>query len=170
MSNKVVYTLAAAALKCGWIAARFNFRGVGKSTGLYDEARGETEDVHAVAAWLRQRLPAAPLMLAGFSFGAYVSLKAAAQLKPVRQISIAPPFGRYVDGGAAPPHPGCPWLVVHSRDDEVVSFAETRAVLEGYRPPPRLVEFDGAGHFFHGRLGELQQVVVDFMQGKDPGR
>lgn len=164
MSNKVVYTLAACALSAGMVAARFNFRGVGRSAGLYDESRGETDDALAVVAWLRERLPAVPIVLAGFSFGAYVTLKAAATVKPLGLVSVGIPFGRYVDGGAIPPHPGCPWLALHSRDDEVVRYVETVPVLQDYVPPPQLVSFDGAGHFFHGRLPELQAEVLPFME------
>ena len=165
LSNKVVYTLASAALKAGFIAARFNFRGVGKSEGLYDEARGETDDALAVAAWLRQLAGSQlPLMLAGFSFGAYVALKAATQTPTARLVSISIPFGRYVDHAAPPPRPSCPWLAVHSRDDDTVDFAETRAVLQAYVPPPQLVEFEGAGHFYHGVLDKLADVVLPFMQ------
>ncbi len=172
MTNKVVYTLAASALKADYATARFNFRGVGKSTGLYDEARGETDDALAVEAWLRAQLALVsgqdaatlPLVLAGFSFGAYVALKAAARRRPQKLVSIAIPFGRYVDASEPPPHPQCPWLAVHSHDDDVVAFDATASALRAYQPPPKLVEFDGAGHFFNGRLTELQDIVLPFMQ------
>ncbi len=164
MTNKVVWMLASSALKSGLLVARFNFRGVGASEGLYDDSRGETEDALAVVATLRTMLPGRPLVLAGFSFGAYVSLKAAAQATPAALVSIAIPFGHYIDGAVPPPHPQCPWLAVHSTDDDTVAFTATRAVLDGYSPPPEFVRFEGAGHFFHGRLGELQAVVQPFLQ------
>jgi uncharacterized protein len=164
MSNKVVYALASCALKAGYVTARFNFRGVGRSEGGYDEARGETDDALALVAWLRQRLPQAPLLLAGFSFGAYVALKAAARAQPALLVSASIPFGHYVDASEPPPRPDCPWLAVHSTDDEVVSFEETLRALERYTPPPRLVRLQGAGHFYHGRLADLQQAVEPFLQ------
>lgn len=164
MSNKVTYTLASIALKAGFYALRFNFRGVGRSAGLHDEARGETEDTLWLAEQLRARLPGLPLLLAGFSFGSFVSLKAAAAARPAALISIAPPFGKYFGGEAPPPHPGCPWLVVHSRDDEVVPFAETEDILRQYRPMPEIHIVDGAGHFFHGRLQEITDVALPFLQ------
>ena len=164
MSNKVVYALASSALQAGLLTARFNFRGVGRSEGQYDHARGETDDALAVTAWLRQLWPQTPLLLAGFSFGAYISLKAAAAARPAALVSISIPFGKYVDNAAAPPHPGCPWLTVHSADDDVVNYEETRAVLQAYAPPPQQVRFEGAGHFYHGRLTELQQAVLPFLQ------
>jgi hypothetical protein len=162
LTNKVAYTLASCAAQAGLVAARFNFRGVGRSQGAHDDGRGETDDTLAVVAWLRQQLPAAPLLLAGFSFGAFVSLKAAAPARPALQVSVAPPF-KYFSAEPLPPRPAAPWLVVHSRDDDVVPYDETRATLARFDPPPELATFDDAGHFFHGRLGELQQAVSTFI-------
>jgi uncharacterized protein len=164
MSNKVAYMLASTAQKLGLHALRFNFRGVGRSEGVHDEGRGETEDVVFLAGWMRDHLPQARLVLMGFSFGAWVSVRAAAALQPLAQVSIAPPFGKYVGDDAVPARPDCPWLVVHSRDDEVVDYAQTKAVLDRYTPPPELVTLDGAGHFFHGRLTELGGIVQPFLQ------
>jgi len=168
MTNKVVYSLASCALKAGLATLRFNFRGVGKSTGLYDDSRGETDDALALVAWMKGQVPAVPLTLAGFSFGAYVALKAAAVAKPMRLVTISIPFGRYVDGAEPPPRPECRWLAVHSRDDDVVDFAETDAVLQAYRPPPERLAFEGAGHFYHGRLTELQSAIQGFLDSAPP--
>lgn len=163
LTNKVAYALASAALQCGFAAARFNFRGVGKSTGPHDGGRGETEDTLAVIAWMREQLPQARLVLAGFSFGAFVSLKAAAQARPALQISIAPPF-KYFSGEPRPPRPDCPWLVIHGLDDEVVDYSGTKSELDQYAPPPELVTMDGVGHYFHGRLGDLSEAVTGFIR------
>jgi alpha/beta superfamily hydrolase len=163
MSNKVAYTLASTAQKAGLHALRFNFRGVGRSEGVHDHGNGETDDVAFFAGWMRERLGAGPLVLMGFSFGAWVSVRAAARLQPVAQVSIAPPFGKYVGDDAVPARPPCPWLVVHGTDDEVVDYAQTRAVLDAYAPPPELVSLDGTGHFFHGRLTELASIVQPFL-------
>jgi alpha/beta superfamily hydrolase len=146
------------------VVARFNFRGVGISEGLYDNTEGETDDLLAIAAWLGTCLPDAPLLLAGFSFGAYVSIKAAAIAKAKALVTIAPPFGLYVDSAEPPPRPACPWLAVHSLDDDTVAFADTLAVLEAYVPPPELIRFETAGHFFHGQLGPLQHAVQPFIE------
>ena len=163
LSNKVTYALASCALKAGFFATRFNFRGVGKSQGLHDDGRGETDDTVAVVEWMRQRQPGAPLLLMGFSFGAFVSIQAAARAQPSLQVSVAPPFAKYFDGAPLPPRPPCPWLVVHGRDDDVVDFADTQTQLAHYQPPPEVVSFDGVGHFFHGRLGDLQNAVTEFI-------
>ena len=164
MSNKVTYTLASCANKAGLYALRFNFRGVGASAGTHDHGRGETEDVVFLARWLQTQLPQGRLLLAGFSFGAWVSANAAAQLAPTALLSIAPPFAKYFDDAPPPPRPACPWLVVHDTADEVVDYGETKKLLDAYTPPPELVTTSGAGHFFHGRLTELSSSVMPFLQ------
>lgn len=164
MSNKVAYMLASSAQKAGLYALRFNFRGVGRSEGLHDEGRGETGDVEFLVGWMSERLPNARVVLMGFSFGAWVSVRAAQAVRPTAQVSIAPPFGKYVGDTAIPPRPPCPWLVVHGTDDEVVDYAQTRTILDAYDPQPELVTMDGTGHFFHGRLTELGGIVVPFLQ------
>jgi alpha/beta superfamily hydrolase len=163
MSNKVVYTLATCAQKAGLLALRFNFRGVGRSEGQHDAGVGETDDVLALVQWLHERVPDVPLVLMGFSFGAFVSLRAAPQARPALQVSIAPPFSKYVNQ-PAPPHPNCPWLVLHSTDDDVVEYNDTVKILQTFVPPPELVTLEGAGHFFHGRLGDIEQAVLPFLQ------
>lgn len=170
MSNKVVYTLAATAAKAGFYTLRFNFRGVGKSAGLHDEGRGEVDDTVWLAQQLRAALPAgAPLVLAGFSFGAFVALKSAAAVRPVALMSVAPPLGKYFGDAPRPPHPGCPWTVIHSRDDDTVAYAQTAAELAAYTPAPALITVDGAGHFFHGRLTDINAAFSDLLAKVVPG-
>ncbi len=163
MANKVVWALANTALKAGFRTARFNFRGVGKSEGLFDDTLGETEDALAVATLLRASAPDLPLVLAGFSFGGHVALKAASLIDTAALVTIAPPMGRYLKTAEPPVHPRVPWLAMHSADDEVVSYAETRAAFATYDPPPQFVHVDDAGHFFHGRLGDIESAVRDFL-------
>lgn len=171
MSNKVTYTLASVALNAGFYALRFNFRGVGRSQGVHDQGLGETDDALSLVTWLRERVPQNwPLMLEGFSFGGYVSLRAAAAAQPSLQISVAPPLGgRYAHLGIPPPPP-CPWLVIHSRDDDVVAYDETATAAAAMQPPPELVTVDGAGHFFNGRLADIQQIAGAFIERELPRR
>lgn len=164
MSNKVVYTLASTASRAGLLSLRFNFRGVGKSAGLHDEGDGETDDAVWLAGQLRALIPGgAPLLLAGFSFGSFVALKASAQVQPSGLMQVAPPFGKYFGDAPRPPHPGCPWTAIHSKDDDTVDYAETAAELAAYQPAPTLVTVDGAGHFFHGRLSEVDAAFADLI-------
>ena len=83
LTNKVVQTLARAFVLAGWTAVRFNFRGVGRSEGTYDEGRGELDDLLTV---VRAQAPDGPLCLSGFSFGAFVTSHAAAHLQAQRDI------------------------------------------------------------------------------------
>ena len=91
MHNKVVTMVARALRELGATTVRFNFRGTGGSAGAFDHGKGEREDLRAVVEWARAGHPGHALWLAGFSFGAYVSLSAAAALRPDALISIAPP-------------------------------------------------------------------------------
>ncbi len=161
MQNKVVYTLARACQERGMPTLRFNFRGVGASTGSYDEGRGETQDALAVVAAGRARWPHATLTLAGFSFGAVVSLMAAAAAAPSRLISVAPAVTRF--GLASMARPACPWLIVQGDADEVVDARATQAFAAGFSPPPQLVLLAGVGHFFHGRLDQLRDAAIAFL-------
>ena len=110
MHNKVVTILERAMRELGLRTVRFNFRGVGTSEGEFDDGYGETDDLFAVVEWVRRTRPNDQLWLGGFSFGSFISLKAAQNLQLGQLISIAPAVGRY--GFAELSHPGCPWLIV----------------------------------------------------------
>ncbi len=157
MTNKVVHSLARSALGAGLAALRFNFRGVGASQGGYAEGKGETEDALAALEWLLAQQPDAQLVLAGFSFGAAVALRVSAQQAAAQLVTIAPPL-RYFDDSSIPV-PQCPWLVVHGDADDVVDCKETQASLQAAGLTPELHVMSEAGHFFHGRLHELRDIV-----------
>ena len=160
MDNKVVHTLARAFEARGAPAIRFNFRGVGSSAGSYAEGRGETEDALAVIAFGRARWPQAALWLGGFSFGGAVAVLAAASAAPARVVLIAPGVTK-IDVTAAPP-PACPRLIVQGDQDEVVPADFVLGWARGLEPPPQVVLMPGAGHFFHGRINELRDLIVGF--------
>jgi len=162
MDNKVVHTLARAMLECGAPAFRFNFRGVGASGGTFDHGRGEADDLAAVVAEGRRRFPSAKLWLGGFSFGAFVALRAAARVAPDKLVAVAPPVARFDLGEVA--HPDCDWMLAQGDADEVVPSAEVLAWAEKQPHEPRLHVLAGAGHFFHGRLHELKPLVLDFLR------
>ncbi len=159
MTNKVVTSCERALRDLGVDTLRFNFRGVGRSEGTFDEGRGEGDDLVAICAWVRATRPTATLLLAGFSFGAFVSITRAAEIAPAQLVSIAPPVGRFDLAQFAQPH--CPWLVLQPDADEVVDATAVYRWLEQLSPPPTLVRFDGASHFFHGRLLELRAAIQD---------
>ena len=166
LDNKVVWTVTRACHAFDVPTIRFNFRGVGASEGAFDCGRGETRDALAAVALGRQRWPEAALWLAGFSFGGVVALQAAAESLPACLIAIAPGITR-VEGGTAPA-PACPWLVVQGGADEVVPAAAVSAWAHTLSPPPELRLLEGAGHFFHGRINELRDVIEEFLERHAP--
>ena len=109
----------------------------------------------------RQRWPGAQPWLAGFSFGGAVALRAAAQGRPQRLITVAP--GISIVPVTDVEAPACPWLIVQGDADEVVPPDAVRRWVETLSPAPELHTLPGAGHFFHGRLHELREVVLAFM-------
>ena len=158
MDNKVVTTIAKALVDCAVPTLRFNFRGVGSSHGTYDEGVGETDDAASVADWGGRRWPGRRLVLAGFSFGAYVALRVAQRRDLARLILVAPPVGRFDFAGIMPP--GCPWMVIQGEEDDVVDPGRVIDWARRSTPAPRLVRLPGVGHFFHGRLAELKDAVT----------
>jgi uncharacterized protein len=162
MENKVVTTLARAFLAAGVATLRFNFRGVGASAGSYDEGRGEADDGRAVAAYGAARWPGRRLMLAGFSFGAFVALKIA-QAAPVELlVTVAPPVDRFdLEGLKAP---SARWLVIQGDADDVVDPRRVFDWVRGFTPAPSLVVAPGVGHFFHGHLAELREAVTEALR------
>ena len=149
LDNKVVQTLARAFVELGYAAWRPNFRGVGASEGAHDEGRGEVEDLAAV---LRHAGAAKPV-LAGFSFGAAMQAKLAAQVDAERLVLVGVAVTKY-------PLPAVPrgTLLIHGEVDDTIPLA---AVLDWARPQelPVLV-VPGADHFFHHKLPALRIAVT----------
>jgi alpha/beta superfamily hydrolase len=142
-------------MQLGYRCVRFNFRGIGASQGVWDEGRGEIDDALAVVA--AHRAPGLGLVLGGFSFGGYVAAQAAARLAPQapaeRLVLVAPA----VLGFEVPAVPA-DTLVVHGESDDVVPLA---ALFDWARPQALPVTvLPGSGHFFHGRLTVLKQILI----------
>lgn len=155
--NKVITTLAKTFFGLGYVAIRPNFRGVGASTGSFDQGTGETEDILAVARYARTRYGDLPLLLAGFSFGAFVQTRVAQtlsseNLSPEKMVLVGPAVNRF-PAATVPPDT----LVIHGEVDDVVPLA---AVLDWARPQQLpLVVVPGGEHFFHGKLHLIAQIV-----------
>lgn len=161
MHNKVVTMGCRALRELGVATLRFNFRGVGASPGEFDDGDGESDDLRAVVDWVRAQRPDHAIWLAGFSFGAYVSLRCAAELQPTLLVSVAPPAGRSWDFRSMPLYTG-PWLVVQGEADEIVDPQKVYAWLErmaDLRQPPELVKIPDSSHFFHGKLIDLRGAI-----------
>lgn len=157
MQNKVVTTLEKALRELGLATVRFNFRGVGASTGSFDDGAGETDDLRTVATWIGQVHPQDTLWLAGFSFGSYVALRAAAALSVDQLITIAPPVGRWNFSSITLPK--CPWLLIQGEQDEVVAPKAVYSWIDTLVSPPSLVRMPETGHFFHRHLLDLHSAI-----------
>ncbi len=125
---------------------------------VFDEGRGETLDLEAVADWADRRWPGRQLVAAGFSFGSYVAMRVSEQRTLGRLIMVAPPVTRFDFSGL--PAPRCPWLLVQGGADEVVDPAAVSDWAKTRKPPPHLFMLPGVGHFFHGHLPELRDTVI----------
>lgn len=158
LDNKVVHTLARTFFALSYLAVRFNYRGVGQSEGTYDAGRGEVDDARAVLAHIRGRSGDLPLILAGFSFGAFVVSQLASEETAQRVVLVGPAVGRFAVGSVAEDT-----IVVHGEEDDVVPLAD---VMNWARPQALpIVVFPGCGHFFHGRLTQLSRVVASLVKG-----
>ncbi len=163
MHNKVVFKAAQALQILGIPALRFNFRGVGHSTGTYDEGRGEMDDVRFALEFLSRRYPGLPVILGGFSFGAYVGLRVAVVDDRVQaMIGLSVParlFEReYLEGSHKPK------LIIQGTKDELAPYALVSQWFEQVPAPKSLVAVQGADHFFQGHLDEIQAIIVSFVQ------
>jgi uncharacterized protein len=155
MDNKVVQTLARAFLQLGYRTVRFNFRGVAASEGVWDDGQGEIDDALAVIA--AHRDPALPLALAGFSFGGYVASQAAARLPDDAKVERLVLVGPSTQKQKVAPVPE-ETLVIHGESDDIVPLSAT---LDWARPQSLpVVVIPGVGHFFHGQLALLKNLVV----------
>jgi len=159
MHNKVVQRMAATLHDMGGTTLRFNFRGVEKSEGRFDEGRGEVDDARAALDWLRRHRPGTPLLAAGFSFGSRVAARVAAEEADVeRVVLVAPPLAG--GGFEAMRTSPVPKLVLQGTADDLCPLAALQAEFPGWAEPKRLVTIDGATHFFDRQLGELAKALL----------
>ena len=154
--NKVVQTLAKTFYELDCVAIRPNFRGVGMSAGSHDKGGGEADDLALMVDWAKTKYGPLPVILAGFSFGGFVQLKVARRKVFERLVLIAPAVNR--EDGHDLPLPANT-LLVHGEQDDVVTLKD---VLDWARPKELpIVLLPGAGHFFHGRLHQLRDIVFN---------
>ena len=161
MDNKVVQTLARAFVQCGWTVVRFNFRGVGASQGEHDAGVGEAQDMLRV---IEHVAPHGALALAGFSFGSYVTSHVLTQLqgRDIDKVVFVGTAAQRFTVAPIAPELHDKTLVVHGEADDTVSLA---SVMDWARPQTLPVTVvPGGGHFFHGQLPLLKNLVVRHLQ------
>jgi alpha/beta superfamily hydrolase len=154
MHTKVVYQSAKALSRIGCAVLRFNFRGVGRSAGTFDNGPGEMDDFRAGLDFLRDRYPSVPLWAGGMSFGAWIALTVGAEDPRVSTlIGIAPPLSRYDFDAVA--QSTKPKFFIQGERDEVCSLREMREFYARAAEPKELVVIDTANHLFDGKVSEV---------------
>ena len=162
MLNKVVSTLQRTARDAGYSTLRFNYRGVGASAGSHDMHMGEVDDAEAASDWLRAQHPGLPLSLLGFSFGGFVAAALGGRLEgrgqQLEHIFMVAPAVMRLDENVPLAQSGTLTLI-QPEDDEVVPPAAVYAWSEALARPHELLKVAECGHFFHGRLTDLKELV-----------
>lgn len=162
MHTKVVFQGAKALARIGCVVLRFNFRGVGRSAGVWDEGRGEQDDYRAALDFMAARYPGIELWAAGFSFGSYIAMHCGAEDDRVcTLIGIAPPVDRY--DYASVVQSDKPKFLVHGERDELIALTAVRRFYAQLHDPKELVEIDRANHLFDGQASEVGDALEDLL-------
>jgi alpha/beta superfamily hydrolase len=162
MHTKAVYQAAKALARIGVVVLRFNFRGVGRSAGVFDGGPGEMEDFHGALDFMTARYPELSLWAAGFSFGSWIALTVGARDPRVQLLlAIAPPVDRY--DFTAVKESDKPKFIIHGERDELVSIRDVRRFYAELREPKELVVIDAADHLFDGKTSEVGEAVDELL-------
>jgi alpha/beta superfamily hydrolase len=162
MHTKVVFQSAKALARIGCVVLRFNFRGVGRSAGVWDEGRGELDDFRAAVDYMAGAYPGLELWAAGFSFGSYIATTVAAtDARLCTMIGIAPPVNKYDFSTVL--RSTKPKFIVHGIQDELIPLKAVREFYARLPEPKELVEIDRANHLFDGQAGEVGEALEDLL-------
>ena len=168
MNNKVVFEIYQTFVQHGFSTLRFNFRGVGRSQGEYDEGAGELSDAASALDWLQAANPdASQCWVSGFSFGAWICMQLLMRRPEINSfIALAPPANKYDFAFLAP----CPasGLIVHGADDNMVPGESVDTLSKKLASQKRItIDYqiiDGANHFFHEKVDELTMRVDAYLK------
>ena len=162
MHTKVVFQGAKALSRIGCAVLRFNFRGVGRSAGEWDEGRGELDDFRAASEFMAARYPDVELWAAGFSFGSRIAMTSGAGDDRIcTLIGIAPPVDRYDFGEVL--QSTKPKFIIHGERDELIPLKAVREFYARLQEPKELVEIDRANHLFDGQASEVGDALEDLL-------
>ena len=172
MNNKVVFEVYQLFAKRGFSTLRFNFRGVGRSQGVYDEGLGELSDAASALDWLQSANPdASQCWVSGFSFGAWICMQLLMRRPEISSfVSLAPPANKYDFSFLAP----CPssGLILHGSEDTIVPKESVAALTQKLQEQKRIkIDYriiEGANHFFHNRIGDLTTHVDAYLEQEIP--
>lgn len=162
MHTKVMFHGAKALARIGCAVLRFNFRGVGLSSGSWDDGRGERDDFRAAVDFMVREYPDTELWAAGFSFGAYIALSVgAADDRVCALLGIGPPVDRYDFGSVK--RSGKAKFLIHGEADELIPLKQVREFYAQLDEPKELVEIDRANHLFDGQASEVGDALEDLL-------
>ncbi|MDD5544551.1 MAG: PhoPQ-activated protein PqaA family protein [Acidobacteriia bacterium] len=165
MRTKAIFRSARALQALGMATLQFNFRGVGESSGEYDEGRGEKEDVHAAVDFLQQRFPKCRLGLLGFSFGSWVGFQAGvSDDRIVQLVGLGIPIR--ISDFSFLSECRTPKLIIQGSLDEFGPPDDLQKWFESMAEPKQLTWVEGSTHLFEGKIRELQQALIDYFVGR----
>ena len=163
MLNKVISTLQRTARDAGLITLRFNYRGVGASAGGSDMGEGEVDDAQAAAKWLRDKHPDLPMTLFGFSFGGFVAATLGGRLEAegetLKHVFMVAPAVMRITSVDALPQKGA-LTIIQPDTDEVVEPQLVYDWSDKLPRPHELLKVAECGHFFHGKLTDLKDLIL----------
>jgi len=158
MHTKALYQTAKALTRVGVAALRFNFRGVGMSTGTFDAGPGEQDDFRAAMRFAEGRFPGLPIWAAGMSFGSWIAASVAAvDPRITAVVLVAPPVDRYDYSALATA--GKPVFIVHGEDDELIPVKDVRKFYASLSEPKELATIEHANHLFEGKTALVGDAV-----------
>lgn len=164
MHTKGVFQGAKGLARIGCVVLRFNFRGVGRSAGTWDEGRGEMDDFRAAVDYLSSQYPDLEVWAAGMSFGSYIAMTAGADDPRIcALIAIAPPVDRYEF--ATVKMSSKPKFIIHGEEDELIPLKAVRQFYSALKDPKELVVIDRANHLFEGQAGEVGDALAELLEG-----
>ena len=162
MHTKVVFQGAKALARVGCVVLRYNFRGVGRSAGVWDNGRGEQDDYRAALDYVAAEHPGLEIWAVGFSFGSWVATTVGAGDDRVcALVAIAPPVQKY-DFTPMKQSPKSKFIV-HGESDELIPLKAVRQFYAECRDPKELVEIDRATHLFEGQASEAGEALEDLL-------
>jgi hypothetical protein len=169
LQHKVVHTLMRTFRELNVASVRFNFRGVGKSQGHYDNGVGEVEDLMAVLNWVVTQYPQATIWLSGFSFGAFIVAKSLMKVtvKIEQVVLVAPPVETFDFSGIN--FSNRLTCVVMGDQDEIVKPDAVVSWAQQY-PNIEMLWLSDADHFFHGKLTMLKNKIIGYLKNTHPTR
>jgi alpha/beta superfamily hydrolase len=164
MDNRVVYRAAKAVREAGLAALRFNFRGVGASTGSFDQGEGEKDDVVAAIDHLAEKYPSLPVVLVGFSFGARVGLEVGCRDTRIEaMVGLGLPLGLHdFDYLAENPKPT---VYIVGALDQYCPREKMDSLARRFPPTSRLIWIEEADHFFNPGIEQVQALITEFFRG-----